>query len=354
MYVAPKPVFAAALTLALAGLCACPRGQSAAPKAAPSAAAASVPPPPTWVTHVEVDNGKLCGVGVAGAGFDERSPYPKSLSRERAVRNLVGILGTSVLEATVDRATDSGQSVETARAVQIDEDLVAAIDGLAEVEYWLDRDALGPFAQKNFTYAYACVDAKKVSASLALDAKQLARAGGKNGPTSPDRVPAWMSRGGKQPGGRLCAVGFSLPMFFADNTFASVVEDIRAQLAYVLETLVSQYSEELTTTRFQAFEMMTVASTQAISKGAVVTDFWFDRDGRGPRQQKRSTYGFACVYPVDIIQQSLAAVQDKVPDQNAVAKVRERAAHAFDELDGEIAKHPESATAAGRQSVTRD
>ena len=84
--------------------------------------------------------------------------------------------------------------------------------------------------------------------------------------------------------------------------------------------------------------MMTVATTQAISKGVVVTDFWFDRDGRGPDLKARSTYGWGCVYPVEIMKQSVAAVEKKIPDTKTIAKVRERAAHAFDELDDEVAK----------------
>ena len=107
---------------------------------------------------------------------------------------------------------------------------------------------------------------------------------------------------------------------------------------------MSQYSEEITTNRSQTIEMMTVASTQAISKGAIVTDFWFDRDGHGPYRQPRSTYGWGCVYPVDILQQSIAAVEEKIDDPNTIQKVRERAAHAFDELDDEIAKHEKPTT----------
>jgi hypothetical protein len=302
------------------------------------------------VTHSRLTNERLCGVGVAGAGFDDYSPHPKRLSRERAIRNLAGILGTSVLEAIVDRVSDDSQSIETARGMRLDQELVEKIDAIAETEYWIDHDAIGPFAQQNFTYANACVDAKQVATTLKLDAAKLARSAAKVRPAvRPDQVPAWINRDGKQRGGRLCAVGFSLPTFFADNTFEAVVEDIRGQLAEVIETLVSQYTEEVTTNRSQTVQMMTVATTQAISKGVVVTDFWFDRDGRGPSQKARSTYGWGCVYPVDILQQGLATVEKKGADSKTIAKVRERAAHAFEELDAETAKHASKAAAGGSQ-----
>ena len=47
----------------------------------------------------------------------------------------------------------------------------------------------------------------------------------------------------------------------APPTFDVVVEDVRSQLAEVLQTLVSSYNEELTTDRYMLYEMMTVATT---------------------------------------------------------------------------------------------
>ncbi|MBI3180134.1 MAG: hypothetical protein HYZ27_10760, partial [Deltaproteobacteria bacterium] len=103
------------------------------------------------------------------------------------------------------------------------------------------------------------------------------------------------------------------------------------------ETLVSSYTEDLTTKGYQIYEQMTVASTQAISKGAIVTDFWYDRDGKGPNRHKRSTYGWGCVYPVDVMLKAVESVEQELPE-NVIQKVRERAEKAFDELDAEIDK----------------
>lgn len=330
----------ATLVIAL-GVAGCPGGGSA-PK--PVAGPPAVGPAPAWVVHVDTRSTKLCGVGVAGAGFDDFSPYPKQFSRERAVKNLAGVLGTNVLEAIVDRNTTSGQAVEMERGLQVDEELIAKIDALAEVEYWLDKDGVGPFAQKRFTYANACVELTKAANTFKVDPKKMANK--KPRSSNPNEVPRWINRTGKQKGNRLCAVGFSEPMFFADNTFEAVIEDIRGQLSDAIETLVSQYSEELTTNRAQFVEVMTVATTQAISKGAVVTDFWFDRDGRGPNKHRLTTYGWGCVYPVEVMERTAEAVQQKLPDKKVVDAVKERAAHAFEDLDAEIAKREKKSSGA--------
>ena len=151
----PKPLLSlrgsrsvsGAALVALVLVAACSAKQRAEPRAAP----APLAKPPSWVTHLDLDAEKLCGIGVAGAGFDERSPYPKQLARERAVRNLAGILETKVQEAIVDVETHRSAHVELVRALHVDDELVAKIDALAEAEHWLDRDGAGPFAQKGFS-----------------------------------------------------------------------------------------------------------------------------------------------------------------------------------------------------------
>ncbi len=294
-------------------------------------------PAPTWVSHVEVTSDRLCGLGVAGAAFDVNSRFPKELSEERAVRNLAGVLETVVQEAIIDRSTTHTQSIEMALVLHVDEGLIEQVADMAESDFWLDVDAVGPFKQENFTYAHSCIDAKVAAGAFNFDASKVRKKSSKKDPIGPQYVPSWIRRTGTQSGGRLCAVGFSLPTFHPDKTFVVVVEDVRAQLAHVLTTLVSSYYEELTTTRYQYVEAMTVATTQAISKGAIVTDFWYDRAGIGPFGRKRTTYGWGCVYPVDVMLKTIENVEDDLP-QDIVAQVRERARNAFDELDAEIDK----------------
>lgn len=301
---------------------------------------------PAWAYTVHVSADKLCGLGVAGASFSEESPYPKQISRERAVRNLAGILGTQVQEAIIDQATLTRQTVQFARVLHVDEELIAHVDQLAETEYWLDKAGQGPFNQGGFMYALACIDVNKASVALKLDRAMLRSEHASS--VDPSAVPAWIASTGKQAGGRLCAVGYSLPAFHPEKTFERVVEDVRGQLAEVIETLVSSYYEELTTGRGQAAEMMTVATTQAVAKGVMVTHFWYDPDGIGPNRQTRSTYGWGCVYPMDVMRASFQAVEEKAPpeEKDKIARVRERAEAAFDALDAEIDKRaPDSGTA---------
>lgn len=297
-------------------------------------------PPPDWVSHIELEAGSLCGIGVAGAAFDEDSPYPKALSKERAVKNLAGVIETVMHEAIIDKSTHRGTTVEMSRVLTVEEGLIEAVAQMAETEFWLDVNGVGPFAQNDFTYAHACIDARVAADELNVDAKALEKGSATKERITPAKVPSWVHRTGKQPGGRLCAVGFSLPTFHPDKTFVIVVEDVRAQVARVLETLVSSYYEELSTDKYQVIEAMTVATTEALSKGAVVTDFWYDRDGIGPYGHKRTTYGWGCVYPVDVMLESVQAVEEQLPEEeeDVIAKVRERARNAFDELDQEIGK----------------
>ena len=305
---------------------------------APKVAANSVDIP-TWITRAVIDHQHICGIGVAGAGFDENSPYPKEMALGRAVRNIAGILGTTIQEAIIDKQANDRVSVEMARSIHIDEELIERIAALVETEYWLDRTGAGPFAQKNFVYAHACAETGALATKLKIDTKKLSSNTKPRPPVTPEEVPKWMTRTGTRPDGRLCAVGFSLPTFHPDATFEGVVEDVRVQLSTVIETLVSSYSEELTNNRNTFVEMMTVASTQAIAKGVVVSNYWYDRDGRGPFKKTRSTYGWGCIYPMEVLQQSLAVVEKQAPDKKSVAIVRERAANAFADLEVEIAKH---------------
>jgi hypothetical protein len=300
-------------------------------------------PAPTWVKHVDVEDGQLCGVGVAGAAFDEYSPYPKEMSTDRAAKNLAGVIETNVQEAIVDKATTSSQSIDMERALMVDDDLVQQVKDMAKTDFWLDADGVGPFRQKSFTYAHSCVDSKMAANTLKVDPKAIAGSAktkskkGTTAPFAPTQQPDWIGKTGTQPGNRLCAVGFSLPTFHAENTFEVVIEDIRAQLAEVLQTLVSSYSEDLSTETTTIVEMMTVASTQAISKGAVVTDFWYDEHGIGPYSKRRTTYGWGCVYPIEVMKKTVQSLEKELP-KNTVEKVRERAKAAFDDLDAEIEK----------------
>ena len=339
----------AALPCAIAGCGGSSQANAPEPNASPfppkvsstGAPSKGATPMPGWVKHVDVDSGGLCGVGVAGAAFDENSPYPKEMSSDRAARNLAGVIETNVQEAIIDKVSNDSASIDLERVLLVDDNLIEQVKDMAKTDYWVDADGLGPFKQKNFTYAHSCVDAKMAASTFRVDPKIISGAAkakkAKHIVWMPTMTPEWIDKTGTQPGNRLCAVGFSLPTFHAENTFEVVIEDIRSQLAQVLQTLVSSYTEDLSTEKATAVEMMTVASTQAVSKGAVVTDFWYDEHGVGPFQKKRTTYGWGCVYPIEVMKKTVESLQKELPE-NTVAKVRERAKAAFDDLDAEIEK----------------
>ena len=295
------------------------------------------PSMPNWVRSMKGDDAHLCGLGISGAGF-ENSPYPKMNARERAVQNLAGIIGTQVEEAMIDDATMAGDDVQYARVVHVDEELVAQVDGAAEVEYWTDEAGKGPYGEKGFVYGWACIPKDKAAATFQVSAKAFdGKRPQEPAVSSPDNVPKWITKAGKRKDGRYCAVGYSQPTFQAEMTFANVVEDVRAQLATTVSSLVSNYFEELSNTHAQAIQSMTVSSNQAVAKGVVVTRFWYDAKGIGPQRRKRSTYGYGCAYPLEIVAASLAKAKE-LP-QKTVEAVRQRAQAAFDALEAEEQKH---------------
>ncbi len=285
---------------------------------------------PPWLASIDPSNDKLCGYGVAGASFDSNSPYPKEMAESRAVENLAGIIATRVQETMIDEATSTGQSFQTLQVVTVEPDLIERMQAWVKTEYWRDTEGQGPFTGKDFTYAHACVDRRQVSEALKLPA--IVRRGSNAQVPKPEIVPAWIGSGGQQADGRLCAVGFSLPTFYQDKTFGIVTDDIRAQLAQSMQTFISSYFEDVMHEDHTHVRSITTASNDAVSKGAVITHYWYDRDGIGPYKRKRTTYGFGCIYPVEIVQRS---VTGDVPalSKTQVQDVRERARQAFSDLD---------------------
>ncbi|MEZ4272548.1 MAG: hypothetical protein R3C68_14305 [Myxococcota bacterium] len=315
-------------------------------------------PPPNWVSGLKIAPGLICGTGTAGRGFDAWSPYPKQLSEERAVRNLAGILGTTVQEAIIDKETEHNTQIRYARTMHVDQRLIDKVAEAVETDFWIDKDGTGPYGAKDFTYARSCMKPSQVAAAFQIDPRKLAQIPAEN--SSPRTIPSWINHHGKRPDGRLCAVGYSLPTFHPDKAFTRVVEVIRSQLATVVQTFVSSYYEELSTDRTATYEAMTLATVDAISTGAIVTHYWYDRDGIGPNQRSRTTYGWGCVYPLDILQQRSEQVAKSRPpeESDVIAKVRQRAAAAFDNLDAEIdkrsARTPPTDVAPGQTSMAPD
>jgi len=295
-------------------------------------------PPPHWVFKTGLSAKELCGIGVAGPGYPD-SPYPKELSRERSIHNLSGALATEISEAIIDHTRHNVTTIEMARALHVDEDLLAKVSHLAKTTYWLDSAGIGPFMQAGFTYAHSCIDTPTAVQGLSLPESSIPSSPGTPG-IDPLQSPNWLNKTGPQPDARLCAVGYSLPTFYPDKTFTNVVEEIRIQLSKVIQTLVSSYHEDATNRYGSLIEAITVASTDAISRGAVVSHYWYDKAGIGPFGTKGSTYGWGCIYPLDVVTKAVQTVQKSIPEeeQSVLEEVRKRANRAFDELESEIEK----------------
>lgn len=349
-------------SISCAGRPATHRGRLPTAQPTPPAKDLQIPPelrPPRWVLNLQFEGGELCGLGVAGAGFRD-SPYPKRLARERAVRNLAGVLGTQIQEAIIDEATHRQQQIRMARVITVDDALIQQVSDAASEDYWLDRGGVGPFVQKRFTYAKVCIDTHTAATLMHVSDEVLSSAAAGSHSIHPGQIPEWIDRRGTQPGGRLCNVGFSQPTFHSDKTFEAVVEDIRVKLSTTLKGLVSSYYEELAVERngksALAQQLITVATSDAVSKGVVVTDYWYDANGIGPYTQRRTTYGWGCVYPVEVIQSTIDKVEEKIPDdQHEVFEgVRKRARAAFENLDAEIERQESKASAPGPRDGSAD
>ena len=271
-------------------------------------------------------------MGVAGPGYPN-SDYPRQLARERSLYNLTGSLKTNVLEAIVDETRNNVTRVEMVHVVEIDEALLEGVSAMSRTEYWHDHAGQGPFGAANFVYAQSCIDAPRA-------VEPPDNSGYGDEPTRMDsrEPPPWVHRFGRQEDGRLCAVGYSLPVFFADHTFTHVEKDVRLQLSTVVTTLVSSFFEDRQAGERSHVESTVVASTQAVIKGAVVSHYWFDRHGVGPQATRNTTYGWGCVYPVEIVTRAVIQTEkQESPGVNLAPAVRKRARDAFEALDLEQA-----------------
>ncbi|MBI2378880.1 MAG: hypothetical protein HYV07_33100 [Deltaproteobacteria bacterium] len=308
-----------------------------------------LPPPPAgvevppWVLSNSPEGGKVCGVGIAGRAFFKESEAPKNLAKDRAIRNLAGIFESLVLEAQIVHQTETTQNVEFQRAVTVDEDLIAQVAAAASAEFWFDALGAGPMREKEFTYGRACVDATMASEKLGVDQKALEEKAEAEG--HQNEVPEWVTSVGTSKGARLCAVGFSQPTFYVEQTLGNVVDDIRGQLLEKAKSLVMDAFEDTLTCKdasCRAFIHDTLAATtEAISKNVVITSLWYDRRGIGPNHAKRTGYGYGCVYPIKAMSLATQAILEEHPEISPET-VKEAAEKMFDELESMEAKVAEA------------
>lgn len=300
-------------------------------------------PMPTWVSSLEVAGAEVCGIGIAGRTYQTEWKKAIALATERANVNLAGSLESSVIEAQIVEETTEGRTMEHARGVSIDPALIESVTASAKTETWYDVHGEGPAGEVGFTYAKSCVPASVAASKLDVPAKKLKQRS--SGVNKAGQVPEWIDWIGSQRGARMCAVGYSDPGFHADAVVETVVEDLRGQLVSAARSVVMSAAEEKSicsgvdrTVCRQSISELTAAATEAVSKGVVVTHFWFDKTGIGPRKRKNSVYGWGCVYPVVAVANA-APPPEKAETQKldpaTIEKVKEHAEAMFEELDQE-------------------
>ncbi len=303
-------------------------------------------PMPDWVSSLEVADAEVCGLGLAGRTYHSEWKRAEALATERANVNLAGSLESSVIEAQIVEESTQGSSVQHARGVSVDPALIESVTASATTQTWYDVKGEGPAGEVGFTYAKSCVPASIAASKLQVPAKELrAKASGVN---EPGQVPEWIDRIGSQRGARMCAVGYSDPGFHADAVIETVAEDLRGQLVTAAKSVVMSAAEDKSicsgvdgSVCRQSISELTAAATDAVSRGVVVTHFWFDKTGIGPRKRKNSVYGWGCVYPVVAVASAATTPEqgeEKKLDPAMIQKVQENAKAMFEELDQEAFK----------------
>lgn len=308
----------------------------------PSLAPIAATPQPDWVSRLQVEGDEVCGIGIAGRTYQTQWEKAKALATERANANLAGTLQSSVLESEIVKDTERGAQIEYSRTVDVDPETIEGVAKGARTDTWYDVKGEGPASEAGFTYARSCLAASIVASQLKIPPSAIKQV--PSGVEAVNTVPPWLGWIGSQRGARLCAVGYSDPGYYSEALVQSVADDVRGQLVTAAKSVVMSAFEETSickgegTARCeQEISELTAATNEAVSRGVVVTHFWFDKNGLGPRQRKRSVYGWGCVYPIVAVHAASAPAPAQAatpaPDADAIAKVKARAEAMFEELD---------------------
>ena len=271
-------------------------------------------PPPSCVHGALVTKDRVCGLGIAGKGFYWNDEGVRNLAKQRAARNLAGMLRT-IVSSTVRIEADnfSGTSVRWNRYLEVDDALVESIEKSAKHEIWFDVKGEGPFKDPERTYDCACMSAAK--AGIVVDTSQAAQhAIARQYPVN--EVPEWINNPKLTNRDVHCAVAFQQSMYHPEEMYEPLAENIRTQLmGQTRSWVLSEFSQELQCREGSSQRCKTVvdelveAVNEGISRGVVLTAVWLDAKGRGPQRSKQTAYGWGCVF-----------------DRAALEKARERLA----------------------------
>lgn len=266
--------------------------------------------PPAWLYETAVQSGRVCSWGIAGRAYDPKSDEPRVLATTRAIQTLAGAYLTAVIQSEVSRSNERRDFAgQTELVVQVPDDVVhATADAIEDPDLWRDPEGVGPLGPegRGFTFARVCVRDEAIEASRRDEALRIA--------PFAEQPPAWLDWVGRGDEVSLCALGYSAPVYDPATVFKNVEEEVRAQLleraqTWVLESVHAQTQCRQAQECQERVDAELAITTEAISRGVVLTHFWYD--WKGARRQ-RGAWGWGCVYRGVVADNALDQVRQRL------------------------------------------
>jgi hypothetical protein len=156
-------------------------------------------------------------------------------------------------------------------------------------------------------------------------------------------APEWVLRTPRMRG-NICAVGAVDPTFFRQDGIASAAEAARNELARTVQVKINSVFLDVAENDGSWVRQVIDSTTEVVLSGAEVLEYWHDE--RGTVQRRGMTWALACMKTDQSVAELAAKLKEAaetVPEDEPtreakIAKVRERAAAAFDELEAAEAK----------------
>lgn len=275
------------------------------------AAGCSHAKPPAWLSEHAVRDGRVCAWGIAGRAYDPSSEAPQQLAIDNGVDTLAGAYLSAVVQSEMSRANQSHDlSSRFEVVVEVPEDVRDAVArAIEDPDIWRDPEGVGPLGPegRGFTYARVCIE----DPAIHVEAE---RRGDFDVAPFASAPPPWIDRVSSVDDASLCAVGSSLPVYNPADIFQNIVESVRAQLienakTWVLESLESRTHCRSSGDCTERARQELAVTTEAISKGVVLTHFWYDWKGD---VRQRGAWAWGCVYRAVAAEGALARMRARL------------------------------------------
>lgn len=153
-------------------------------------------------------------------------------------------------------------------------------------------------------------------------------------------APEWVLRTPRMQG-NVCAVGAVDPTFFRDDGIERAKEAARAELARTVQVKINSVFLDVSENDGSWVRQVIDSTSEVVLSGAEVLEVWYDETGSV--QRRGMTWALACMKTDQSVaelaaklkaaSEEAAAEEDEPSREAKIAKVRERAAAAFDELE---------------------